>query len=831
MVEGAIKPLIPSELIPALNPILVVDGSGLEKVRGYFSRVNVFGKDYETNIVPTFYNRRARTLQVGDRNEQYVIDLMAFAETRDRLIASQGGFWHNLPEDLKNVLRPVIDTVRPAFESNSHLKIGHNLTFEYTTSKWCLGMRPWHFYDTQIVEQVIECGNVNFKVTGYWGMEDLIRRYCLVEIDKTQQKQDWMKEEPLSETDLIYCALDCRLLFPIKNGQEKKIHAIGLAEAATIENDAIPGYGDMEINGFYMNPESWMKLIEENAIELKKAVSKLDEFFIPLVGEKLDPPSDEEIAKLEGEWRKLGEEKSTDELILIDAIKATKDKEEKDRLRALKLKAEEARKVLRDAARDRYKAVASTRTKTWLEAYGKMEGRAKINYNAGGQIAKALMGKFGFNEKNLPDTNDDTLEKHADKPVVAAIRDYRKYSKRKTTYGNQWILTTEQEHKKGKFGYIDPNTGRLHATIYQLGAETGRSSCSSPNLFNLPREDKYRACFEAQPGYKMATIDAAGQELCILADYAQEPVWTEAFQQGWDVHSICAEFFEPQKWRDSMVLVPYEFEKKGRIVKIPVCAFKLKKVKCSCPEHKDFRDKMKAVNFGVPYGLSKWALALQLGITVDEAEEMLSKHRAMFPTLWKWLDLMGEEGLRMLESRSRSNRRRKFRKVSWEQAKASAAEKDWVKEKMKKEGRTEPTQKETTKAYKGIQAAIKREAVNMKIQGTGADQMKKAMGCGFDKEGKPYFWHILEPLFGGLHVNFVYDEHVFEAPDQADAKVSPFVTQELDFTPVEFDNQTVSRNMKEAFEAVSDAMTRAGAEFVATVPMRTEGHIDTRWRK
>ncbi len=834
MSETNLKPLIPSELVPALNPIVVVDGSGLEKLRHYlYNRgISVFAKDYETNIVDNFFHRRARVLQIGDRDEQYIIDLMAFAETRDRLIAAQGNFWHRLDESFKKILRPVIDVVRPAFESNSHLKVGTNLQFEYVVSKWCLGMRSWNFYDLKMVEACIHAGRVDFFAQNFWGLEDMVARYAKLQIDKTAQQQDWLKEEPLSEEDIIYCALDVRLPFPVKSGQSKILDTAKLHVVAQIENDAIPAYGDMEINGFYLNPEAWMKLYADQQEEFKEAVAGLDEFFVPLVGEVPDLPTQEELDTLEAAWRDLGNNKSAEEIELTAQMKATKDKEQKAELHNLRLVAEKKRRAAREEARARFQAKNTLFTKKATEDRAKMEGKANINYQATEKLRQAMLkGGFGLTEKNLPSTNDKVLDGHAEKPIIKALRRYRKVRKSLGTYGTRWTLTRDQKDEKGKEGYRSPDTGRIHANFVQYGAETGRSTCSDPNLFNLPRDDRYRACFEATPGYSMSTIDAAGQELCILADYAGEPSWIDAFNKGWDVHSMCAEIFNGTQWKAAAAKGGEEYfdPKKKKTVTLEPCAYYINKQKCSCPEHKEMRDVMKAVNFGVPYGLSAYALAGALGISVDEAEDLLNRHKQLFPILWEFLESAGKEALARLEARSKSNRRRRFKAVSWEQAKEHAADKN--KDRIEEEKRTGPTDWEINKSFRSIQGSIQREGKNMKIQGTGADQMKRAFGCGFDENGAPYLWHRLEPEFGGLQVNFVYDELVFEAPHDPNAQLSPFFKGPLIEGEVQFEKKLVSKHVKTAFDVASEAISRAGNSFVKSVPMRTEGHIDGRWRK
>src|ERR1039458_7469782 len=89
-----LRPIDLGALQPHLKPTLVVDAAGLLLLKDYIARKRLSGDfavglDTETDICNDFWFRRVRTIQIGDRDEQYVIDLLAFAGSQDRLVRSE----------------------------------------------------------------------------------------------------------------------------------------------------------------------------------------------------------------------------------------------------------------------------------------------------------------------------------------------------------------------------------------------------------------------------------------------------------------------------------------------------------------------------------------------------------------------------------------------------------------------------------------------------------------------------------------------------------------------------------------------------------------------
>jgi DNA polymerase-1 len=717
-------------------------------VEDFFRRQTVFGFDTETNVVDgpfAWHQRRLRAIQIGDRNEQYVIDLLGLARSTAELIDAQSNYGRN---DRLHTFGPLREVLRPALESKSWLKVGANLQFDYETPKWCLGLRPWNFYDVQIAEKLLYAGKVGFFESGFWGLADLVARYLKLYISKEEQTS-FDFSTPLTEKQVNYAALDTRLPLAIKNIQRPLLEQAVLLRVAQIEFDAIPAFGDMHLNGIKLDRTEWMKLVESNKEKKTELVSKLDEHFVPIMGRKEQPPAQEELDRLENIW------------------KNTKDKE----VRAI---------ARQQFMKERKKVTVFNREGD------KYEGSAAINYGAPAQLRDALLTLPQFTHKNLPDSNDQTLKKLAFDPIVALIREYRKIDKLLDTYGVSWADEN-----------INPFTGRVHSSIHQMGAETGRTSSSRPNIQNLPRDKRYRHCFVAEKGWKILTLDYNGCELRILAEYSQDHTWINAFLNDWDVHSVCAEILLGDKWKAQA--------EEG-------CAYYTKHQKCSCKGHKKFRDWIKAINFGIAYGMTARRLALELGISEEEASNLLRLYFKAFPVLVAYLEKSGSHAKQRQEARTLSMRRRLFPKPTWEQAARIC---------QKKLGRT-PNQNEISKQYAGIYASIEREGKNTPIQGSNADIAKLAMGCGFDENGKPFMWHILEPEYNGKQVSFVHDENVGEVPVEPTEDIMPGYVGDGQFT---------EDNAQAAFDAIGDCMTRAGAELVKSIPMTYEGTIDTKWTK
>jgi DNA polymerase-1 len=126
----------------------------------------------------------------------------------------------------------------------------------------------------------------------------------------------------------------------------------------------------------------------------------------------------------------------------------------------------------------------------------------------------------------LKSTDDEALAGVAH-PMAGLLRSYRAAKKRSSTYGQKWL------------NHVASN-GRVYAGWRQIGADSGRMSCSGPNLQNLPRDKCYRKCFVAPPGRVLVKADYSQIELRIAAKVSGDQAMLDAYRKGEDMHALTA---------------------------------------------------------------------------------------------------------------------------------------------------------------------------------------------------------------------------------------------------------------------------------------------------
>jgi DNA polymerase I len=144
--------------------------------------------------------------------------------------------------------------------------------------------------------------------------------------------------------------------------------------------------------------------------------------------------------------------------------------------------------------------------------------------------------------------------------------------------------------------------GRIHTTFNQLIAATGRLSSTDPNLQNIPvRTEEGRRIREAfvvgSGSESLMTADYSQIEMRIMAHLSEDALLIEAFRSGRDFHSVTA----------------------SRVFEVAATDV--------TPE---MRAKIKAMNYGLAYGLSAYGLSQQLGIDTSEARGLMDEYFETF---------------------------------------------------------------------------------------------------------------------------------------------------------------------------------------------------------
>ena len=225
-----------------------------------------------------------------------------------------------------------------------------------------------------------------------------------------------------------------------------------------------------------------------------------------------------------------------------------------------------------------------------------------FNINSPGQLGE-IFEKLNFEvgrktKTGKISTSVDVLEELALKyELPQKIIDYREIAKLKNTYVDALPKL------------IDPRTGRVHTTLNQAVSATGRLSSTNPNLQNIPIRSelgrRIRAAFVASPGYQLMSADYSQIELRVFAHITSDPVMTEAFKHGEDIHARTAR------------------EVFGATTK---------------QEESDVRRLAKIVNFAIPYVIGPFGLAQRTGLSRAQAKKVIADYYETYTGVRRYME-------------------------------------------------------------------------------------------------------------------------------------------------------------------------------------------------
>jgi DNA polymerase-1 len=645
-------------------------------------------------------------------------------------------------------LRPL----QPLFDS--HLVVMHNGKFD---SQFLLmrGIKLPRIYDTMLAEQLL-LGKGYGKGEGLH-LKDTLERRLGIHMDKLQR--EWFyKPAPLDDEsrqdewnapfpaeELEYAAKDVDALVPLFVVQSGLLTKEKLNRVARIEMRALPAIALMELRGIRVNVAGWREFIVEKAVEVKAREAEAIGTFGPPI---LDTRIRRYDAALE-EWKQAR-----------DALKAYE-----AGLRTMWENGEkhlgwgDYKQEFMSAYRAKHTIPGKPKCDTSLPNIGSTHQLIDAMEGLGIPVPTKPDEKTGETKKT---TDSDSLERLApEHPLLKTVLDYRAAAKFVDAFGEKLLA------------FADKND-RIHPDYRQIGADTGRMSCTKPNWQQVPSKGdgaRLRENVIASPGHMLISADLSNFELRALADLSSDEKMLEMFARGEDLHSYTAKL---------MFKLPMEWDKK----------------RCEAEEWRggiSYRKAAKIVNYLIPYGGSAFAIAAQNNIPLSEAEELLANWGGMFSQAQDFLEGIARDVRKMEkpESRTRSGRVRRFVHPG-EMPQRGFKPYDSLDrmpvgyEKMQRADLLRETdehygERADVKNWRKAWGAIRRAARNNPMQGLNADVIKLAAAMFYERCDM----HL------GIIVAIVHDELVVEAPDQQVGVVKEILADVMVEAPRTFLKQVV----------------------------------------
>jgi DNA polymerase-1 len=329
----------------------------------------------------------------------------------------------------------------------------------------------------------------------------------------------------------------------------------------------------------------------------------------------------------------------------------------------------------------------------------------RFNVNSPKQLGEVLFTHMGLpapvvrGKGKAVSTAQDVLEQLAEKhEVPRLVLEFRHLAKLKSNYIDALPQQADSQ-------------SRVHTTFQAAATATGRLSSVNPNLQNIPIRTELgreiRAAFIAASGMKLLSADYSQIELRLLAHLSGDPLLVQAYANGDDIHTLTA----------------------SEVFGVPAQSI-----------DKETRNRAKAVNFGIVYGISAFGLAAQLSIPQAEARAYIDRYFARYEGVKAFIEKTLEATRRTGSVRTLFGRMRPIPDI---------------------ESRN-PNQR----------GFAERTAVNTPLQGTAADLIKLAM-IGLDKT-------LAGRRLKTRMVLQVHDELLFEVPEGEIHEVEELVRAEME---------------------------------------------------
>ncbi len=454
------------------------------------------------------------TVQVGNPKvgRAYVLCMRSLGA----ITMQPDGTWMGHPE----VIRPLLDVL----EDESVYILGQNVRFEQQWFLHAFGTWITKMVCCQLAELVMRAGlwpvsksaagktdevgvtdRAAYRVTS---MAALGKRYLGIEVAKGEELRMRFWTTPpgqLSIAQREYAAGDVFYPYYLFREQKKELKQRGLLDIADIDFELIPVLVDSQIFGMYLDQTEWKKLWQEAIVLLETAKAELDDFF---------RQQSEQLDMLHSESKP------------VRPTQVMKRKETRD----LNYNAPaQVKKAFVDYCKRidwPYELVTSwQRLLTLKKQYGQ-EWLDKHPDKSAKEVPQYLVPETKYCillKMEGPELRLYSIKGMLPSDLVAVYLRYKEAHKRESTYGM-------------KFLNDNVSADSCVHTYFHLGlTSTGRLS-SEPNLQNIPRDPRYRACFKPRPGYKYIIADYSQIEPRLTAEASGDPVYVQTFKDGADIY-------------------------------------------------------------------------------------------------------------------------------------------------------------------------------------------------------------------------------------------------------------------------------------------------------
>ncbi len=329
----------------------------------------------------------------------------------------------------------------------------------------------------------------------------------------------------------------------------------------------------------------------------------------------------------------------------------------------------------------------------------------RFNINSPKQLGDVLFNKMAlpkpvkYGRGKVVSTAQDVLEElaeHHEAPRL--VLEYRQLAKLKSNYSDSLPLLADAQH-------------RVHTTFNAVGTATGRLSSTNPNLQNIPIRTELgreiRAAFVPADGNVLLSADYSQIELRLMAHFSEDPLLLKAYREHVDIHALTA----------------------SEVFGVPIDAM-----------DKETRNRAKAVNFGIVYGISPFGLAQQLNIEPSEARTYIELYFERYSGVKAFIEQTLEQVRRTQSVRTLFGRVRPIPDITSRNA--------------------------------NMRGFSERTAINTPLQGTAADLIKLAM-IRIARE-------LREQKLRAKMVLQVHDELVFDVPKEEVDEVRERVRQAME---------------------------------------------------